>query len=84
MSDNDAKAIFVNLMMAIGTAAAVGCFAFLWNLNATLALMAAINVKQDEEFKEIRLRIEGLRNEVSANVLEIVRIKAQCEQTWKR
>lgn len=74
------KGIFANICMTLGTASAAGCFVFLWNLNATLATMSANNLRQDDELKEVRLRIEGVRNEVSANVLEIVRVKAQCEQ----
>jgi hypothetical protein len=79
------KEIFGNICMTLGSGSAAGCFIFLWNLNATLAIMSSTSLRHDDEIKEVRLRIEGIRNEVSANVLEIVRVKTQCEQSqaWR-
>lgn len=64
------------------TPAVLGAFGFLWNLNATVVSMQQGNQRRDDDIRDIKLRIETVRNDVSANTLEIVRVKAECDNHW--
>lgn len=75
---------FLTLCVGLMTPAVLGAFAFLWNLNATVATMSANDVRQDVELKEVKIKIEDVRNDVSANALEIFKVKTECEARWNR